>query len=138
MPVDGGDLQWLHRPCRQLVTGAGEVLDLEGMAGVRRFAHRGERCRRIDVEPDRFAGPEGGIELGQGTAQCAILRARHREQQARRRRDREPLGGSQAARTGVLRREEGPDGVLGDLNLHERVRGVGRDTAAGRELQLGH
>ena len=138
MPVDGGDLQWLHRARGQLVVGAGEVVDVEGLAGVRRCAHRSEGGRRVDVEPDRLAGAERGIELGQGAAQRAVLRARHREQQAGRCRHREPLGGRQAARPGVLRREEGPDGMLGDLDLHQRVRGVRRNAAAGRELQLGH
>ena len=94
--------------------------------------------RRVHVEPDRLPGPERGIELGQGPTQRVVLRARHREQQPGRRRDGKPLGRGEAAGPGVLRRQKGPDRVLGHLNLHERVGRVGRDAAAGRQLQLGH
>ncbi len=109
VPVDGGDLDRLHRAGGQLVTRTGEIVDLHRPATVGRLPHHGEVLWCVDIESDHRPGPERGVELGQGAPQRSVLRARHGQEQARRCGDGEPLGRGQAARPGVLRRQEGPD-----------------------------
>ena len=138
VPIHSDHLHRLHHPRRELVTGGGEVFELQVLSGLGGGTYEREIGRRVDIEPDRLARAQRVLQFGQRPTQGIVVGAGHGEQQAGRGGHGEPLGRRQASWPGVLRRKEGAHRMLGDLDLHQRVRRVGRCAATGGQLELGH
>ena len=100
--------------------------------------HRLEQVGRVQLDLDAGLS-EGTVQLGQRPGQRAVLVApRDGEQGTGRRGQSQALARAEATGSGQGRTHPGRHRVLGDHDLEQLVRRVGRHAAAGGHLELGH
>ena len=129
---EGQDLPVGHPVGGCRVVGDGQV-----PLRVERLLDQREQGGRVQLDGHLLA-PEGTVELGQCPGQRTVLvTPRYRQQGAGRGGQGEPSDGTEAPGSGQGRSHPGGHGRLGDHDLHELVRRVGRDAAAGGHLELG-
>ena len=97
----------------------------------------GQEGGRREVDHQGRAVAQGGVELVEGAGErTVVVCARDRQDRAAGGREGEPLGRGEPPRPSQLLGEERRDRRVGDHDLHEGVGRVGRQPAAGRQLQL--